>query len=257
MKRILIVTILCSMVWNPLFSQQKTGVPDDINTKFPNIIGNMRFENRAVFFQDIKDYQSLTDTLDFINVGNKPITFNIKDQVEFIQAKAIPSIINPGKKGMLLITFDAKKRGEYGHSYYSLAINTNDTLEPLKIISVSAIIKEDFDKLSAKQLADAPKIEFNATTYDFGTIQDGQEVKFDYFFTNKGKSDLIIRKTHASCGCTSTNPEKSILKPGESSKIGIVFNSTGRKGSQHKTITVISNDPINYQIILQLKGIVQ
>ena len=45
--------------------------------------------------------------------------------------------------------------------------------------------------------------------------------------------------------CTASEPAKSDLKPGESSKIKVSFNSTGRTGEQKKAVLVFSNDPIN------------
>ena len=71
---------------------------------------------------------------------------------------------------------------------------------------------------------------------------------------NEGKSNLIIRKTKASCGCTAIAPENNVIAPGESTKIKTTFNSAGKKGVQNKTITVITNDPENTTIILNVKG---
>ena len=79
-------------------------------------------------------------------------------------------------------------------------------------------------------------------------------MNYSFEFTNTGKSDLIIRKTKASCGCTASNPEKTLLKPGETSNINISFNSTGRTGSQHKNVTVITNDPVNFNTVLNIEG---
>jgi len=45
-----------------------------------------------------------------------------------------------------------------------------------------------------------------------------------------------------------------VIKPGETSKIGVTFNSSGKKGNQNKTITVIANDPDSPSIILKVKG---
>ena len=68
-------------------------------------------------------------------------------------------------------------------------------------------------------------------------------VNTEFVFQNVGKSELVIRKTKASCGCTATQPDKTVLQPGDSARIKVTFNSSGKQGNESKSITVISNDP--------------
>ncbi|MFA6950091.1 MAG: DUF1573 domain-containing protein [Lentimicrobiaceae bacterium] len=88
---------------------------------------------------------------------------------------------------------------------------------------------------------DLPVIQFENDFYDFGRIIQGEKVSFGFKFTNKGKSDLIISKVSTSCGCTVTDFPKTPIKPGESNKIEVKFDSENRRGFQNKTITVLSN----------------
>ena len=134
---------------------------------------------------------------------------------------------------------------------------TNDETDPKKIINISANIVEDFSHLTAKEKDNAPKIKFNNTRCKFESVTVGSKVSYSFVFTNEGNTDLILRKVKASCGCTATKPEKKLLKPGESSKISIVFNTAGRNGKQHKTVTVISNDPVNPSIVLHIEGAIK
>ena len=110
---------------------------------------------------------------------------------------------------------NAPKRNDYGFLYDRLTLNTNDSMNRQKGINVSVFIKEDFSKLTPQQLEDAPKIVFNTEKYNFGTVPEGTMVKYSFEFKNDGKDDLVIRKTRASCGCTATQPEKTLLKKGE------------------------------------------
>lgn len=88
---------------------------------------------------------------------------------------------------------------------------------------------------------DLPAIEFENDFYDFGKIIQGEKVSYSFKFTNTGKSDLIISRVTSSCGCTVGDFPKVPVKPGESNKIEVKFDSEGRKGFQSKTITVLSN----------------
>ena len=89
--------------------------------------------------------------------------------------------------------------------------------------------------------ANAPKFEFKEEMHDFGKLNQGEKVKFSFVFKNSGKSDLIIASASASCGCTIADYPKQPIHPGEEGTIDVSFNSEGRKGIQHKTITVLAN----------------
>ncbi|GAB4284661.1 MAG: DUF1573 domain-containing protein [Marinilabiliales bacterium] len=90
-----------------------------------------------------------------------------------------------------------------------------------------------------------PVFDIAEKVHDFGVIIQGEQVTHVYKFKNTGKSDLVISNVKASCGCTVPTYDKEPIKPGETGKIEIVFNSTGRSGKQHKTITVLANTQPN------------
>jgi hypothetical protein len=230
--------------------------PKTIADSFPVVSGNLLMKTNHMAFMEIKNNIIRTDTLDIYNNWNKSMTFSFADVPVFLSCKAVPQTLAPAKKGFIIVTYDAAKKKDFGLVYDYITVLTNDTTEAKKQITVSANIIEDFSNLTPQQKKDAPKIVFTSESYDFGTAIEGDIVKFSFEFKNNGNDDLIIRKTKASCGCTASTPEKITLKKGESSKIDIQFNSAGKKGEQHKTITVISNDPDKSNVTLNIKGTV-
>ncbi|MGH2664385.1 DUF1573 domain-containing protein [Flavobacterium sp.] len=96
---------------------------------------------------------------------------------------------------------------------------------------------------------DYPKIEFEITEFDFGTINEGDKVEHVFKFKNTGKTDLVVLNAQASCGCTVPDWTKTPIKSGESGQVKIVFNSTGKPGPQQKTITLSSNTEAGNEII--------
>lgn len=84
-------------------------------------------------------------------------------------------------------------------------------------------------------------IQYESTFHDFGTINEGDEVKTVYKFTNTGNHPLIIKNTKASCGCTVPSKPEEPIMPGETGEIEVQFNSKGKPGAQSKTITVTAN----------------
>jgi hypothetical protein len=102
-------------------------------------------------------------------------------------------------------------------------------------------IADDVETQKALALKDSTTVQIIDSAYNFGKVTDGEKVEYSYRFKNTGTKPLVVIEAHASCGCTvPQKPEKPIL-PGETGFIKIVFDSKGRVGEAHKTITVTSN----------------
>lgn len=109
---------------------------------------------------------------------------------------------------------------------------------------------------TASVAADSPAMTFEETTWDFGTIQDGDVVKHTYTFTNTGKSPLIIQNATAQCGCTVPQWPREPIAPGQKGEIQVEFNSKGKAGVQSKSVTITANtQPEITQVML--KGVVE
>ena len=113
---------------------------------------------------------------------------------------------------------------------------------------------EDFSKLSKQDRQNAPLAHFDKKEVSFGELKQGERANCDFTLTNKGKSNLYVRKTRASCGCTAVTLGENTIAPGKSTVIRVTFNSTGKSGRQYKSITVITNDPANPEMILNVNG---
>ena len=94
-------------------------------------------------------------------------------------------------------------------------------------------------------IEDLPKIEFKVTNYDFGAIVQGEKVSYVFKFKNVGKKDLIISGASASCGCTVPKYRKDPIASGKEGELEVIFDSTGKSGSQRKVITVLANTQPN------------
>lgn len=98
------------------------------------------------------------------------------------------------------------------------------------------------------------KITFEELTHDFGIISDDKTVEWEYKFKNEGTGPLTIVKTQGSCGCTVPALTKLEYAPGEEGKIKIQFNPNHKRGPQHTTVTVSTNDDSNRSVVLNVKS---
>lgn len=101
-----------------------------------------------------------------------------------------------------------------------------------------------------------PKISFTTKTHNFGTIKEGDVVKYEFEYTNTGTEELVIKDASATCGCTAPGFSFFPLAPGLSSAVSVTFNSANKAGAQRPEVTIITNGyPSKH--ILTLEGTVE
>ena len=271
MKKVIVLIVFFSMVilLNAQVQNTPTAVPAKPSTPakaptppekptdgYSTVIGNLKMSTNHLAFMSIKNNQVKTDTAKIMNNWGKTMTFEVKNVPAHIKFQ-IPSSLEPGKTGLIICTYDAAKKNDYGFLQDRFNITTNDTATPEKNFIVTAQLEEYFPPMTKADSANCPRISFKENAYNYGNVKQGEVVHKDYEFTNTGKKELVIRKTKASCGCTASKPEKLNLAPGEKSAIKVDFNSAGKSGKQSKTVTVITNDPITPTITLTISGEVE
>lgn len=100
------------------------------------------------------------------------------------------------------------------------------------------------------------EITFDKTKHDFGKINQGDKVTHVFTFKNTGENDLKIARAQGSCGCTVPEFPKDPIAPGKTGTMKVSFNSTGKSGPQHKTVTVFANVP-NGSVVLDIEANIQ
>lgn len=107
-------------------------------------------------------------------------------------------------------------------------------------------------KAATDSAALAPQITFTKTSHDFGTFPEERgKVTCTFTFKNTGKSDLVLQKVRASCGCTTPNWTKTPIAPGDTGFVTATYNASGRPGAFNKTITVTSNAEANQRLTIK------
>jgi hypothetical protein len=234
-----------------------------IEEQYPRDMGGLKLKAGNINFTKVSPGTIKTEVLEVYNSSAKDLTVIFKNIPEHLTVKLQPDAIKPGQKGVIAVTFDASKVSDWGFVVSQVYMIVGDPADKTLAdtqnyfdnrLSISATIEEDFTTLTPEQLANAPVAVFADKVFDFGTIKQGQLVSKSFVLTNSGKSDLIIRKVKASCGCTAAKPTKSELKPGESTEIVTEFNSAGKSGHQNKSVTIITNDPKSSTVLLTVTG---
>lgn len=107
------------------------------------------------------------------------------------------------------------------------------------------------DKVQAENVEEAatrdeaanefPVMTFEETSFDFGTIQEGEVVEHTFTFTNTGDAPLVLTAAKGSCGCTVPTWPREAIAPGETGEMLVSFNSRGRKNVQNKSVRITAN----------------
>jgi hypothetical protein len=82
--------------------------------------------------------------------------------------------------------------------------------------------------------------ESNRVEQHAGFLDERAEAVFR--FTNEGDAAVTIQRLQSTCGCTVPQLDKRVYAPGESGEIKAMFTFGARLGTQHKRVTVITDD---------------
>lgn len=228
-------------------------IADDLPTKMDGI----RVQYRSFNFGKVKNHEPIRKSFDVYNDSEATIAF-LEDQLvapEFIEVSYEPVDLEPRTKGKIWVTYNPAQVKELGFNSSKIMIYTSEEEgQNLKQFNVMSTVEEFFPPMTDEELAKAPRLTFDKTVHNFGKLQKDSAAETEFMLTNNGNMPLNIRLAKSNCGCTLVDLEKEDIKPGESVKMKVKFDSKGRRGRQYKTVTVFSNDPTAPTQVLSLRA---
>ena len=109
--------------------------------------------------------------------------------------------------------------------------------------------------ISAGLLHSQPRAEVTEWKKSFGTVKQGDPVRFEYEVKNAGTQPLIFTSYEVECSCTTaTLPAQPVL-PGQTGTIAVAFKTDAAIGRQERDVRVLSNEPGGVK--LRFKGSVE
>jgi hypothetical protein len=102
----------------------------------------------------------------------------------------------------------------------------------------------------------APKIASPNAIYEYGEMDNSENVKAEFIIKNEGDEVLVISDVKCACGCTVAQLAEADkrIEPGGEVKLPTTLSLANRQGEVSKTCTVTSNDPETPSFTLTLKG---
>lgn len=191
--------------------------------------------------------ESVNDTFYVRNFWTKPISIKLDKAGEYVNEvnRNFGNELNPGQEGYIVLKYDAAKRNAFGQQKDMVTFITNDSIEQTKRVHYAINIKEDFSKMTPKQLKKAPVSSVSAQEINFGDMQKNTSKTQTITIQNTGKDPLIIRKLEPSNSLFTANSSMTVIPSGATAEITVSFKAPSRPSTQNATFDIITNDPVN------------
>jgi hypothetical protein len=197
-------------------------------------------ETGHVIFNEVKHTTPETREVWIANISDETLSPALGETPPHLSARIEPATLQPNDTGKAIVTIDPRDAELWGYHLAYLPVSVGETTVELP---VSFEVFEDFSDLDSADLADAPRVAFASKVFNFGSIPEETRRAVQMPFVNLGRSDLIIRRVHATCGCTTADERPDTVAPSERGVVTVVFNSANFEGEVTKPVTVITNDP--------------
>lgn len=227
---------------------------DKILTYTEELGAGLRVKTTSLNFFDVYPGRpNRTRALMVYNESDQPITLTFRNAPKHVDILCEPEVIKPKSEGRVNVTFAADRAKDWGprKDLFDIFVKGKETKMKNNHIAVLADIWEDFSELEPEDMEKAPEIEASKVVLNFSKDNRKQDVTL----RNTGKSKLVIRKiTNDKEKAFQTKLDDTVIKPGETTTMHITYDpsqSAGITGSHH--ITVISNDPHNSRVIMNLQ----
>lgn len=218
----------------------------DFGGNYDFLLGNIKADCNDVEFDDVNRGERPQKKIHVRNTteeGIQPVVMHLPD---YLTADVSPSRIAPGHDGIVTLTLDSKKLKDMGLTQTSVFLGAfpGDRVTHSKEISVSAVLLPKFDNLTAKQLANAPRLSLSTTTLDLGDFNGKKKLKGEVTIKNDGKSVLKIKSLQMFTVGLQVSLNKQQLQPGETARLKISADQRQLKMARSKPrVLMITNDP--------------
>lgn len=219
---------------------------DDYDETHPYQMGNIRLNRNTVDFADAYKGDRPMVEINIINTGDAPYTPVLMHLPSYISVKSVPETLRRKQAGILQLTLNTEELSHLGLTQSSVFLSRymGDKVSEENEIAVSATLLPDFSALTAAQRAQAPKAELSDMDIDFGPFGNKKKFSKTLILSNTGKSALEIQELQVSDPALSVSLKKSVLPPGEHTKLKVTATAKYmKKSSVEARVLLITNDP--------------
>lgn len=206
----------------------------------------LRLERGGAMMGEVLKGQLRTIFVKAYNSSHDSITPSVTGLPEYIEASVAPEKVAPGEQCSLILYFRSDRCPLYGLVTDTAYVSPDPLSSTLCPLPVTAIVNEDFSKLTPKQLKKAPSLRVENASADFGTLPPAGTASRTVEISNTGKSPLAIRRLYTTDPGVSATVDTRSVKPGRKATVTITVDRDRLPGALlNARISLITNDPLN------------
>ena len=226
------------------------GSPQSVNLRYPVEIGPLRMAHSAALLGAVErghiksvyesGYNASTDTL-------RPV---VESTPRWLDVSVLKEVVEPGEGASFNFFVKSELIPEWDLVTDTVTIRPFAGSSDFYRMPVIITVKEDFGKLTAKDIERAPVASITSKP-DEPILLDRAVVTTGFEITNNGKSPLKIRRVYTTTPHVRFNIKKGVsVKPGKNLFVPVAISdkSLGSAKAAVMVVTVVTNDPLNPRI---------
>ncbi len=219
------------------------------NVGFSARIGDLQLSSNRLSFGNLaKGDEVKSRTISVQNASASTMTVQFTNLPAHLEVQVQPQVLKPSERGTITINYNPAKAVEWGPVEDALMplINGAKDANDKSGIQISAILLEDFSKMSTAEKQKAPILEVKSKNLHFGTIKKGSRVRGQVSIKNSGAKPLEIRRVLNHNSDIQITPVRSSIRGGRTENFKVEINTKFvPAGEYRKMFTVYTNDPMN------------
>ncbi len=220
------------------------GSPTSVALRFPAECGStLQLAKGAVLVGEVAKGKTRTTFLEAYNRSTEPVTPKVTGLPKYYDVQVSPAEVPAGEQFTIIVYMRSADCPLYGLVSDSLTISAAPGEECT--IPVTAMVRQDFARLTPGQRAKAPHATVADKSVDFGRVAEGVS-SATTTITNTGKSTLKIHRIYTGDPGVSVSVDRESLKPGKKATVTVTVDRTALTGALlNARISLITDDPDN------------
>ncbi|WP_376856751.1 DUF1573 domain-containing protein [Belliella kenyensis] len=222
-------------------------MPEDVEAAYSHKYGTIGLRLPVINMGNVYTNEPKTKMIEIFNFGRDTLRLEgheLEVVKDFISTKLSPEAIAPNSRGILVLEYNGLERNDFGFVNDHVLFQFNTISDPIRL-NLIANLFEYFEPVPKTKELEVPRIGINEIDLDLREVRSGQNVKKSIQISNIGGEPLEIRKVTTTCDCLQASLADYEIGVNGSTRLEFNFDTSGRKGIDHKHITIFSNDPIN------------
>ena len=215
--------------------------------KYPVKMGALSLQKNNINLGTIKRGNPKNIEIEYANTTNAEVTVELlyePDNAFWVPNVTLPTVA-PGQTGKIQFSLQTAFCPLYGplNSTFYVQVNGKKVIANEYAITIKANLTEDFSKMTAEELQQAPIAQINRE-WQIAPVKAGKKISAKLNLLNVGINPLMIRRVYSNDPALNLQYPKTPIKGGKKADIRLDINTANMTAAQYsREVIVILNDP--------------